>query len=726
MKFTLFPSSFSHVEQDELADTIAKLKKMNERQTLIRNVSLLIIAVIVLPLIFFALRAKDPVIGGIFLSAARVKGALFNCLVCLCVLFVCLVWGRSIWQLLKLPLTANNLLWMFALGIGIIFFCVILFFTAAIGFYRPFILNILGGLTFVLAIGAVIKNRRQFFTLSLYEQREPPIPVVISIFFFSAMVIALFPVFISALAPPNNWDEIVYHLTNPKKYLSAGGFVYLPFMLYENMPHYLNLLYGWLMSYGTESAPRLFHFALGIATAVVMWLICVRYFGKMPAYLSVAIFLTTPLITSEMSVAMVDVGLAFFFLLGLMALFLWNDSAATESKWLWVAGIFAGIQAGCKYQGVYGLIALFVCLIFMQVRALSPKALVKATLYFLTPASLLLLPWLVKNIIMVHNPVYPNLYSIFGGRDWSAEHSQQMLIWLGSMGMGKSVADFFLLFWRLPIRGWYYYSRFAGIITPFYFLPLPLLLFFQWKTENGNLQVKSKKTSESHILGYLLITAITYLISWFTGSQQLRFLIPALALFAILSGVVLGNLLQRIVVAMPAFAIILTIVVLGGIVATGIFAEPKDFLLLGQRLNVALGRYDRDTFLAEAISGYKMIKYINQNLPPEACLLMLFDNRGYYLQREYIAEGTFEVSRIAAVIGKASSPEDILKFCQQFGITHILLHQVFWQGYSGDFIRRFYSDFEKNFNIFSSKYLRLIKQIDKVDLYQLVVPEYRG
>lgn len=685
----------------------------------------MLIVVIVLPLIFFAFRAKDPVIGGIFLSAARVKAALFNGLVCLSVLFVCLVWGRIIWQLLKLPPSANNLLWMFASGMGIIFFCVVLFFTAAIGLYRPLILNIWGGVTLVLAIGAVLKNRRQIFTLSLYDRIEAPIPVVVSIFFFSAMGIALFPVFISALTPPNNWDELVYHLTNPKKYLSAGGFVYLPFMLYENMPHYLNLLYGWLMSYGTESAPRLFHFSLGIATAVVIWLICVRYFGKMPAYLSIAIFLTTPLITSEMSVAMVDVGLAFFFLLGLMALFLWSDSAGKEGKWLWVAGIFAGIQAGCKYQGVYGLIALFVCLIFMQLGTLSPKAFVKATFYFLTLAFLLLLPWLIKNVIMVHNPVYPNLYSIFGGRDWSAEHSQQMRIWLGSMGMGKSVADFFLLFWRLPIKGWYYYSRFAGIITPFYFLPLSVLLFFKWKTEKVNWQGESKKTSESHIIGYLLITAMTYLILWFSGSQQLRFLIPALALFAILSGVVLGNFLQRIAVTLPALGTILTIVVLGGIVATGILAEPKDFLLLGQRLNVALGRYDRDNFLAEAISDYKMIKYINDNLPPEARLLMLFDNRGYYLQREYVAEGTFEVSRIAAIIGKASSPEDILKFCQKFGITHILLHQVFWQGYSGNFIRRFYPDFEKNFNLFSSKYLRLIIQIDKVDLYQLIVPENR-
>ncbi|MCX7765782.1 MAG: glycosyltransferase family 39 protein [Candidatus Sumerlaeia bacterium] len=696
---------------------------MKLRQTIILNVSLLLIAVIIIPLLFFALRAKDPVIGGIFLSATRVKGALFNCLVCLCILFVCLVWGRIIWQVLKLPSAINDLPLIFAFGLGIIFFCVVLFFTAAIGIYRSLILSIWGGVTLVLAIGAIIKMPQQFSTLSFPDRRESTFRGVISTFFFTALGIALFPVFISALAPPNNWDELVYHLTNPKKYLSAGGFVYMPFLLYENMPHYLNLLYGWLMSYGTESAPRLFHFSLGIATAIVIWQICIRYFDKLTAGLSVAIFLTTPLITAEMSVAMVDVGLAFFFLLGLMALFFWDDSTGREQKWLWVAGIFAGIQAGCKYQGVYGLIALLGCLIFIQLKRFSLGATIKAILYFLTPAFLLLLPWLIKNVIMVRNPVYPNLYSIFGGRDWTAEHTQQMRIWLGSMGMGKSVLDFFLLFWRLPIKGWYYYSRFAGIITPFYFLPLPLLLIFRCGVKHRDWQSESEKSFSQNKLTYLMITALIYLIVWFTGSQQLRFLIPSLALFAILSGVALGILLQRIATAMPRISNILNALCLGCIVATGILAEPIDFLLLGQHLNVTLGRCDRDTFLAGSISDYKMVKYINQHLPPKARVLMLFDNRGYYLQREYIAEGTFEVSRIAAVIGKASSPEDILKFCQKFGITHILLHQVFWQGYSGDFIRRFYPDFEKNFNLFSSKYLRLITQIDKVDLYQLTVQE---
>ena len=98
---------------------------------------------------------------------------------------------------------------------------------------------------------------------------------------------------------------------------------------------------------------------------------------------------------------------------------------------------------------------------------------------------------------------------------------------------------------------------------------------------------------------------------------------------------------------------------------------------------------------------------------------MLFENRGYYLERGYIAEGTYEVSRICARFAHATSPAELRTFWKSKGITHVLFNETYWKGYSGDFIRRFYPDFEKNFNEFSRQFLQVVEERDAITLYEM-------
>ncbi|MCD6386032.1 phospholipid carrier-dependent glycosyltransferase [Candidatus Sumerlaeota bacterium] len=662
---------------------------------------------------FFALRDKDPVIGGIFLSPERIKFLILTFLSVFVVSISCFSLGLLIWDIFRFPELDNLQLAIFRSGLGCAGFFLVLMMYAAIGVFQPLFLHPL----VLISVYPIFRyTRRHHIKHNQLQQQCSPTPAVnhylVRSVFIVLSTVVLFPVFISSLLPPNHWDELVYQLTIPKKYLATHRFVYLPFLLYINTPHYLNLLYGWLMSFGSDVAPRMFHFLMGIATALLIWSLCVGYWDKLTAYIAVIIFLATPLMAMEMSTALVDIGLAYFFILAFVALLHWRDSGAKEKKWLILAGIFAGAQLGCKYQGIYGVLSLtLLLLIILFIEFLMPcritfSSALATVFYFIIPVIVLILPWLIKNLIMVHNPVYPNLYSVFGGKYWANEHSIQMKKWLGSMGMGHSVVDFFLLFWRLPMKGWYLYSHFAGILTPFYFLPLPLLLIV-------------KKPSRTTF--YLLITAIVFLISWFLGSQQVRFLIPGLTLFAILSGVAISRPLQRYAHQLSHLTEGFVIVVLVVITATGIFAEPKDFILLGKRMAVIFDHADTDTYLIKecGIDNQRMINFINRTLPPDARILMLFDNRGYYLERDYIAEGTFEVSRICAIFAKAKSPEDLYKFWRERGVTHVLFNRTYWRGYSGDFIRNFYPDFEKKFNQFIEKYLQLLKEMNGIMLYEL-------
>lgn len=675
--------------------------------------SLVLFLVFLLATGFFILRDSDSVINGIFLSLERIKFLLLTFFSVWIVCISCFSLGiliRDIFHFPELDKLQGVIFWF---GLGCVGFFLILMLLGATGAFQSIFLQPLILISVYPIIHYGYKSRNSF-----HKSHQPYSPTpqdnrysVRSVFIILTTVILL-PVFVSTLTPPNHWDELVYQLTIPKKYLTAHRFTYLPFLLYINMPHYLNLLYGWLMSFGSDVAPRMFHFLMGIATAVLMWSLCVRYWDRLTAYLSVIIFLGTPVIAMEMSTALVDIGLGFFFILGVISILNWRDSGGNEKKWIILAGIFAGAQVGCKYQGIYGMLSLTLLLLMVLVaeflipRKKTLSYALTTVLYFVAPVLILILPWLIKNFIMVHNPVYPNLHSIFSGKYWTEEHSLQMKKWLGSMGMGHSVVDFFLLFWRLPMKGWYFYSHFAGIITPFYFLPLPLLLFVR---------------KSSRIMFYLLFAALGFLMCWFLGSQQVRFLIPGLTLFAILSAIGISRTLQKYTFQSWRLTEVFFIVISIAITLTGIFAEPRDFILLGKRVAVVFDHVDPNSYLANdcGVDNQPMIKYINQTLPPDARILMLFDNRGYYLERDYIAEGTFEVSRICAIFAKAESPDDLYRFWTEKGITHVLFNKTYWRGYSGDFIREFYPEFEKKFEQFSNKYLRKIKEINNISLYEI-------
>jgi hypothetical protein len=315
----------------------------------------------------------------------------------------------------------------------------------------------------------------------------------------------------------------------------------------------------------------------------------------------------------------------------------------------------------------------------------------------------LLLPWLIRNFILTGNPVYPNLYWLFDGRDWSPALANHLSIWLQSMGMGKGIGDFLLLPWRMTVYGWYTYERFAGIITPFYFFPLVLIPFALRRVR---------------LTLFLLLGVITYLACWFLGSQQVRFFMPGLALMSIVA----GSLIARCFGPEGYFKSPITIVLVYVIIAAvSLLTDPRDLRFLGQNLGVAIGRGNKAQFLEQTCSVdiHPMVEHINANLPDDAKILMLFENRGYYLERDYVADGTFEVSRIAQMIATAESPDSLYAQLKQKGITHLLINTVYWKSYSGGFIRRFFPGFEAKLTRFKEHYLEEVAKKRWAILYRI-------
>lgn len=99
---------------------------------------------------------------------------------------------------------------------------------------------------------------------------------------------------------------------------------------------------------------------------------------------------------------------------------------ALSLRFVFVAGLLAGSALACKYPGVVSVelpIAAALCAAPFVVRR-PPRhpgrTAVVCGIVFVVGSALTAGPWLAKNAVETGNPVYPLLYSVFGGRDWDA------------------------------------------------------------------------------------------------------------------------------------------------------------------------------------------------------------------------------------------------------------------------------------------------------------------
>jgi hypothetical protein len=83
------------------------------------------------------------------------------------------------------------------------------------------------------------------------------------------------------------------------------------------------------------------------------------------------------------------------------------------------------------------------------------------------------------------------------------------------------------------------------------------------------------------------------------------------------------------------------------------------------------GEVSRDEYIASHRPEYPAIRYINENLSPDALVSFLFlGRRGYYCDRKYIhGEG-----RLETILKEAHRPEHIMEALSRSGITHLLIY----------------------------------------------------
>jgi hypothetical protein len=335
--------------------------------------------------------------------------------------------------------------------------------------------------------------------------------------------------------------------------------------------------------------------------------------------------------------------------------------AQDDRRWWAAAGVFGGFLAGVKYTGVItpavlGAVALF----WPRKRALRERfwdaAAVGGT------AFLLFLPWLVKNAVFTGgNPVFPFLPSFFPSKNVylpeaaSRAYFQVLDEYKGSSGL---LTELFLMPLRLAtdvgtFGGGYDVTGDLGWALPLLLLPLGLLL---WKRGTA--------------ARFFFVYAALHAVLWFAMRPVLRFLFPLFPLACWLAGGGFSQFLEGLKPAARraggAFAVLFFLS--NGVVFYGVERLRDPF-------PVALGWEPRGEYLSRKINIQPSFSWCEENLPRDARLLLIGDQRGYRCPRSYVAPMALLPTPLKEWADGCSDGEALRKRLSAEGFTHLVFNR---------------------------------------------------
>jgi len=478
------------------------------------------------------------------------------------------------------------------------------------------------------------------------------------------------------LAPPTSRDALIHHLAIPKLWIRHGGWFETPWADFSYFPMNIDLLYLVPLVFGNDTLPALIHMLFGWGTGYLVYRYLRDHEGRLWGWLGLLIFASTPMVMRLSITAYVDLGMIFFTTASVLAFLHWKDGGYGESKWLFLSAVCMGLAAGTKYNAFITWVFLngAVCFLYARDTGKQAQALRWGGIFFLV-ALVVVSPWLVKNLVLKGNPVYPLLDSVFswvhGGREPAAflaagdVEGRGFSFIRNRMGIyGEEAWQILLLPLRIFFEGRDHSPQhFDGVLNPLFALAIPFAF------------VGARK---GHRLFFLVLIGFVFTVSALTADLRIRYILPILPFATILAVMGIRNALEwmqlRWGVSYGAAV---------GAVAAGVaLLIAANLFYLGnlyagiRPLPYILGQESRDDFLSRQVGSYPAVAFINRSLPGDAVVYILYvSGRGYYLDREYIHHVGLESAIVKAMGGSSENAETLSAFLRSLGGTHLLVQE---------------------------------------------------
>lgn len=246
-----------------------------------------------------------------------------------------------------------------------------------------------------------------------------------------ALVAAFVPPGILWGDEPHGYDVVEYHLQVPREWYEAGRIVPLEHNVFSFIP--MNVEMHYLLAMHLRGGPwngmylaQLMHLSLIALSALAILALAREPAGRPAAIISAVATVAAPWLLLLAPVAYNEGGLLFF---GAMSIgWAWRALREREgSNWkCWdLAGAFAGFACGTK------LTAVPMLLIGIPLAAIVAQFISRARLdlqslaTFIITGVLTFSPWLIRNQIWAHNPVFPEAMSVFGRAHFTEDQQER-------------------------------------------------------------------------------------------------------------------------------------------------------------------------------------------------------------------------------------------------------------------------------------------------------------
>ncbi len=488
---------------------------------------------------------------------------------------------------------------------------------------------------------------------------------------------------IRASSPPWAVDEVIYHLPATKSFVEQGRIYPLYHQPLGNMPFLIHMIYAVCLLAHSDITAKFFSLLLTIVTSIALYGFSVRFLTRNVGLVAMFGFLSACMVVEVGVSTRIDVSLAGMLFLATYAMILYLDTQ--DIKWLFASAILSGFSLGIKLNALLWLSLLGAMLLFesiVRLRVSAPRLAKTAVLYTLITLAVSS-PWLIKNAVWFHNPVYPfitgELADLDNGPRYFNREDDLKLDAHFDAARQASPAEFQALktkfdeaveaakheSQRHPMRFWEYYTNphkyFMGDYhhyPSYLFLVLPLFVLIP----------------RTRWLTWLLLCSVAFFLVLSSTSWIARFLLTIYPPLTLVSAYTLVEFSRRFA---GRRAELLIFFVVSACLVFQLFVSGK-FIRQLKHFEFLSGSISRSQFWS-SIFYYPPIDFINRNVPETGGVFSLGGEMCYPMRRRYISDGSWDGTEWRRLLVRNASLDEVHRDLKNQGISHVFFANFYFE-----------------------------------------------
>ena len=476
---------------------------------------------------------------------------------------------------------------------------------------------------------------------------------------FLPWILALLPTLLTAallaFTPTIDPDGLGYHLTVPKRWLSAGSLQYLPTYAYSNTPMGGEMLFTIGLACVGDTGAKFLHLGLGLLGCIGLYLSGQRLVNRAVGVAAAALYLVGPVgVGGVLGWAYVEGITSSAMIAATLAWLIWFDSR--DLGWLRCAALLSGFAVSFKITALLfplGLGAItFVVLHYDR----SPRRPIAegllAVARIIPVAALPVIPWLARSLLVTGNPVFPLFAAIIPSRDLSGASAERFETYNRYMVWGSQLGQH----WTIGKRKLILLAA-ASLVA----------LGAAWLFKRLRTPIER---------GVLVVLASTVLVQLAAVGLYVRYWIPLCAILMLPLLLLFRKIIARRSIQVAGVVVVALLSLLQA--RTSWRSVNGDVRGLA---STAFGLAEPREFLMEHMGYYPIYELANRVLPAQSRVMLSWYCGGFYLDRTtYCAEFVQDTLRF-------TSWEVFLGDLKRLGVTHIIAPTDLGQGGPGPEVR---------------------------------------